>query len=114
MLRRGFVAIACAAVFALALLPYGVSTPFTNKTPAQTSMFEEWVTVNLSAMQAPDATFASVERDLNAPVHIASLDGGQKFYRSDGCSTGCSTGCSSGCSVGCSSGCSSGCSVGCR
>jgi hypothetical protein len=78
------------------------------------SLFDEWVQVNLHSMQTPDATFDSVERELSAPVQVVSLDGGQKYFRSDGCSTGCSTGCSVGCSSGCSSGCSNGCSYGCR
>ena len=95
-------------------LPVSESVPVISLSNTQASMSQDWVQVNLKAMQAPDATFQSVEKDLSTPVRVASLEGGQKYFRSDGCSTGCSTGCSVGCSSGCSSGCSNGCSYGCR
>lgn len=95
-------------------LPVSESVPVVSLGNTQASVFQDWVQVNLAAMQAPDATFQSVEKELSTPVRVAALDGGQKYFRSDGCSTGCSSGCSVGCSSGCSSGCSNGCSYGCR
>ena len=69
-------------------LPMSESVPVVSLSKMQASMFQDWVQVNLAAMQAPDATFQSVEKDLSTPVRVASLGGGQKFFQSVTCSTG--------------------------
>ena len=87
-------------------LPVSESAPVVSLNGTQASVFQDWVQVNLAAMQAPDATFQSVEKDLSTPVRVASLDGGQKFFRSVSCSVECSAGCTAGCTVSCTNTCS--------
>lgn len=84
-------------------LPVTESVPAVSLSGTQASVFQDWVRVNLAAMQAPDATFRSVDKDLSTPVRVASLDGGQKFFQSVNCSAGCSLGCSVSCTNTCSS-----------
>jgi hypothetical protein len=83
-------------------LPVSEPLPLASLSGPQASVFQNWIRVNLAAMQAPDATFQSIEKDLNTPVRLASLDGGQKFFNSVVCSTGCSAGCSVSCTNTCS------------
>ena len=83
-------------------LPVNESVPVVSLSGIQASVFQDWVQVNLKAMQAPDATFQSEEKDLSTPVRVASLDGGQKFFQSVSCSAGCTAGCTVSCTNTCS------------
>jgi hypothetical protein len=108
------------AFAAVLVLPIMAAPPVGPTMPQglQASLFQEWISTNMAGMQQPDATFATVERDLTGPVSSGTIHTARQEFRSTNCSTGCSmgcsTGCSMGCSMGCSSGCSSGCSYGCR
>lgn len=83
-------------------LPVSESVPVVSLSGTQASVFQDWVQVNLAAMQAPDATFQSVENDLSTPVRVVSLGGGQKFFNSVTCSSGCTAGCTVSCTNTCS------------
>lgn len=113
--RLAFV-LSALAFAAFLVFPIMASPPVDSTVPQslQAALFQEWISTNIAGMQQPDATFATVERDLTGTASSGAVHTARQEFRSTNCSTGCSMGCSMGCSVGCSSGCSSGCSFGCR